>query len=424
MKKYYLFFLLVFLLAGSCSTPTSTVPKSNTVVEKRSKTNVLNPLFLVYHQQKDTSVVYFKLHTKEILYTRKDQLSPYQSDVRIEYKLHPYGNTKVTVDSSTIVIKDKKRINDNRSIIGNFKIPVKDNKDYLLKINTRDVNRNSLISKKIYIIKTDKNNPQYFLLVNDSTNHPIFEHYITDSIPLQLHSEYNEDDTVFVKYYKREFNIAAPPFASVNIHSFDYTPDSLVQTIIPRDSFPLIYPSEKGFMLFQAQTDNNRGLTLFRFDKNYPKIINAKGLIEPLRYLCSTAEYKALLNSPTPKKSVDEFWLSRASSKPRARELIRQYYNRVERANAKYTSYKEGWKTDRGMISIVFGVPTIVRKTVHTETWIYGEENNLMALTFIFNRSENPFTANDYKLQRSSNYKSSWYRAVDTWRSGRVFYGY
>ncbi len=423
MKNYYLLFFLVYLLVG-CSAPTSTVPKSNTVVEKRSKTNVLNPLFLVYHQQKDTSVVYFKLHTKEILYTRKDQLSPYQSDVQISYKLHPYGNTKVTVDSSTIVIKDKRRVNDNRSIIGNFKIPVEDNKDYLLKINTRDINRNSLISKKIYIIKTNKNNPQYFMLVNDSTEHPIFEHYITDSLPLQLHSEYNKGDTVFVKYYKRKFNIAAPPFASVNLHAFDYTPDSLAEVLIPNGDFPLIFSPDKGFMLFQTQTESNQGLTIFKFDENYPHIINAKGLIEPLRYLCSTSEYNTLLNSPTPKKSVDEFWLSRASSKARARELIRQYYNRVERANLKYTSYKEGWKTDRGMISIVFGVPTIVRKTVHTETWIYGEENNLMALSFIFNRNENPFTDNDFKLQRSSNYKSSWYRAVDTWRGGRVFYGY
>ena len=47
-------------------------------------------------------------------------------------------------------------------------------------------------------------------------------------------------------------------------------------------------------------------------------------------------------------------------------------------------------------------------------------------MTFDFfmgnNKMENPFTENDYKLQRSPMYKSSWYRAVDSWRSGRAYW--
>jgi hypothetical protein len=35
---------------------------------------------------------------------------------------------------------------------------------------------------------------------------------------------------------------------------------------------------------------------------------------------------------------------------------------------------------------------------------------------------DNPFSDNDFKLQRSPGYKSNWYRAVDAWRSGRVYW--
>ena len=34
----------------------------------------------------------------------------------------------------------------------------------------------------------------------------------------------------------------------------------------------------------------------------------------------------------------------------------------------------------------------------------------------------NIFTENDYKLERSPMYKSSWYKAVDAWRSGRAYW--
>ena len=36
------------------------------------------------------------------------------------------------------------------------------------------------------------------------------------------------------------------------------------------------------------------------------------------------------------------------------------YYRRVRFANEEFTQYKDGWKTDRGMIYILFGPPNQV----------------------------------------------------------------
>ena len=110
-----------------------------------------------------------------------------------------------------------------------------------------------------------------------------------------------------------------------------------------------------------------------------------------------------------------------AGSANKARELIRAYYGRVKTANEKYTSYTEGWKTDRGMLYIVCGEPQTTYKNMEAETWIYGEENNFRSLNFAFAKVNNPFTTNDYELTRNALYRDYWYLAVDTWRSGKVF---
>lgn len=418
-----LLFTLITLSFYECS-PKKGISKRNTITQKETKTNILNPELIIYNTSLDSSSLYYSISSENVLYTRKDKLSAYHSSLKISYLLYPYGDSKTIIDSATIYINDKVRTRSLKKLTGQIKLQTLKNRDYLLKVVTKDLNREASIEKKIYINKTDLDNHQYFLLLKDSSLTPVYETYITDSNNLVLSSKINKDKTLFVKYYDRNFKISAPPFASVNTLPFNYTPDSTAKVNLNQNGSSTLESPKNGFIHIQSDTTLNKGLTLFSFSPNFPKIVNATGLIAPLRYICSTVEYNELLNSQTPKLSVDEFWLTKASSKSRARELIKQYYNRVESANKHYTSYKEGWKTDRGMISIIYGTPTLIRRTPRSETWIYGEENNLISLNFIFRKRENSFSNNDYKLERSSTYKSNWYRAVDTWRGGRVYYGY
>ena len=171
-----------------------------------------------------------------------------------------------------------------------------------------------------------------------------------------------------------------------------------------------------------ADSNDLEGMTLFRFDDSYPDIAEAYQMVAPLRYISSNDEYEKLTSSKTPKQAVDNFWLTAAGgSKDRARELIRNYYNRIQEANKYFTSFQEGWKTDRGMVYLVFGVPNYIYRSSAGETWTYGEERNYMSLTFTFMRLDNPFSDNDYALQRASTYRNLWYNAVDLWREGRVY---
>ena len=55
----------------------------------------------------------------------------------------------------------------------------------------------------------------------------------------------------------------------------------------------------------------------------------------------------------------------------KARELIRIYYTRILYSNYYFTSYKEGWRTERGMIYTIYGPPDKVYKTSDGESWGY-----------------------------------------------------
>ena len=178
---------------------------------------------------------------------------------------------------------------------------------------------------------------------------------------------------------------------------------------------------DKGLYHFHALENNSAGPTLYNFQEHFPKVQSPENMIGPMRYISTKKEYALLTESENKKLAVDKHWINVAESNERARTLIRAYYTRVENANNYFTSYLEGWKTDRGLIYIIYGTPNVVYKNKDYENWIYGEENNMMSISFVFHKVENPVSNNDFSLSRSPVFKSSWFRAVDSWRNGRVY---
>ena len=72
--------------------------------------------------------------------------------------------------------------------------------------------------------------------------------------------------------------------------------------------------------------------------------------------------------------ALDEFWLKCGGNENKAKRLISTYYDRVEEANTFFSGMQEGWRTDRGMVHIVMGVPDMIRRFSWREVWIYGDE--------------------------------------------------
>jgi GWxTD domain-containing protein len=155
-------------------------------------------------------------------------------------------------------------------------------------------------------------------------------------------------------------------------------------------------------------------------------------MIEPLAYLTTPDELDQMRSASRQKVALDEFWIKCANNVDKARELIRIYYTRVQYADMYFTSYKEGWRTERGMIYLIYGPPDKVYKSIDGETWGYrkpivksrwGTRYIIKEeyLYFNFKKKESIFTNNDYYLSRNETLVSFWAQAVACWKEGIVF---
>ncbi len=412
------FCLALFLAVMGCTTYRGTNNNFSYLYDKRAFT--LHPEFMVYHESPDSSQLYFKINTGELLYVRESKAKPFSAAVKISYQIYSSIDSDALIDSSSTVVIDTDNQQVQKNLIGKVSIPLKSKAEYTVQIKAVDINRQQTSVAYVNVDKTTPNSRQNFLVKDRESGLPLFNNVLNNQQGPVLIETNKPGTKVFGRYYNREFPLAAPPFSTQNSKPFNYEADSLFEVQNPIGSIELEVPYQ-GFVHLQLDTSNKEGLTLFSFSGEYPKINRIETMLPPMRYLTSEKEYSGITSEEDMKKALDEFWLDRAGSKERAREVIRSFYNRVQDANTYFTSYLEGWKTDRGLIYIIYGTPNAIYKTKTNETWVYGEENNMMSITFNFRKVKNPFTDNDYALSRNQIYKSNWYRAVESWRQGRVF---
>ena len=152
----------------------------------------------------------------------------------------------------------------------------------------------------------------------------------------------------------------------------------------------------------------------------FPHMRNVVDLVEATRYILSRTEYERMRSAEDMKGELDGFWLACQEDPERAAALIATYYARVEEANVYFSGVRDGWRTDRGMVHIVFGVPTRVRTAPGSEWWIYGEEGNVNTVIFRFMRDPAPYDPDAWTLDRSVNFRTAWDRMVTAWRTGRI----
>ncbi|WP_290875766.1 GWxTD domain-containing protein [Gracilimonas sp.] len=159
---------------------------------------------------------------------------------------------------------------------------------------------------------------------------------------------------------------------------------------------------------------------------NYPLVQSPRELAEPLIYIMEPQEYEQLMrinSNDSLKATVDRFWLTNIQNSSLARSVISLYYHRVEEANKLFSNFKEGWKTDMGMVYILFGPPFYQTKSLNEIRWAYSYDLNVPEYNFIFRRNKSrsdvyPFE--HYVLQRDNVYFQLEYRVRQLWLSGGI----
>jgi GWxTD domain-containing protein len=153
----------------------------------------------------------------------------------------------------------------------------------------------------------------------------------------------------------------------------------------------------------------------------YPKLTYPEQLSGPIQYMSTNTEIKSIQSAEDAKKALDRYWLSLMNGhQDLARSVIKSFYTRVEEANRLFTTYKEGWKTDKGMIFIVLGNPDKVQRSKDREVWVYNQRGGANNINFTFNKRNNQFVDNHYELVRYVEYQPIWYPIVEAWRTGSI----
>lgn len=405
----------LFLL--NCLSPKQAYTNKENLYKKNNQE--LNARFIAYHLNDSVSTIYFDLPNENLIYKRPDTTTAFYAACKIKYFLHNMNSNQL-LDSGSVLIFDRQgETVFSKNIFGRMYSKTKSGDQYIADVFIYDLNKKSKSAYVLNIDKTNRFSRQNFLVKNEYKE-VLFDPYIKAGDVIFIESQTNTASSFAVDYFYREYPLAPPPFSLVERSAFNYKPDSTFTISANNSVFKIQMPS-RGFYHIIAEPESKTGLTLFAVEASFPGLKSETEMIKSTRFIMSKKEFDACLSSQNKKQAIDKFWLDIAGSNERAKELIRKYYGRVSEANRLFTSHQTGWQTDRGMIYVVFGSPSNMQKNKDGETWVYGNEADVNILRFNFRKVINPFSDNDYVLERHELYKEAWYNSVDGWRQGHIY---
>lgn len=415
---YTLFSLLILSAFAHCTSSKEAYHSKENLYKKTNQE--LHTKLLAYHISDSVTQIYFSFDNENLLYKRPDTTNSFYAAVKIKYFTYTNAKTRQLLDSGSVTILDRQSDKlDLKNLRGSLFSKCRIGQTYICEVFVFDLNKKTKIPYVFTIDKTTSGTRQSFLIQKTEGSN-IYDYYLKAGDTVVIKSFINAENNFVVDYFKRDFPIAPPPFSLVERAAFNYKPDSFFVISKSRGLLKVVIPP-KGFYHIVTDKESKKGLTLYSVDASYPGIKDETEMIKCVRYITTTEEYNALLNSENKKHAIDEFWKEKGGSNERAKELLRKYYSRVQHANKLFTSFQQGWQTDRGMIYIVFGAPTKMYKYANNETWVYGSETQANSIRFSFLKVINPFTENDFVLERNEYFKFPWHQAVSGWKEGRVY---
>ncbi len=381
----------------------------------------LRPKFYLVPESDTLFSVNYQLQTQDFLFSRPTDESEYEARIRIDYQLLPNLESSTILDSGVVAFNYRVKKVKNELLKGSFKLVLPDDSPKsLLYLKVSDLNRGSSQVNFLWIDNSSYNASSYFLL-KDSAGNSLFKNHIPPGIPFKVEHSLLPAKQFYVSHYRRDFPFALPPYSSQEDQAFDIKPDTTF--IVPANT-NLIF-KEPGFYHFRLDTNQWNGFSIHSYYQAFPLIGNHQQMADPLRYLTTQREYsemQAVYDKPEElQKWIDDFWIRRGGSSERARNLVANFYERVEASNQNFSSYLEGWKTDRGIVYIIYGPPNAVYRSSAGEAWVYGNENSALSYYFNFIHLDNPFSDNDYSLERSNQYRYGWGQAIEAWRRGHIY---
>lgn len=338
--------------------------------------------------------VFFHLHT----------VNGDPSNYAIDWELRKsYSDKEGAVISDSLVVKTAV---DSRSIQGYVMLQSPD-VNALLLAKLKDVEQKRIA---FHFVALKEEYPVNGYLKDQSGNATTHS-YVNSGSLYTLASD--DSRPTIITYYEVDFPAAVPVFSE----GMARVPSIMrIDTSYTEPNGASFTFAKQGTYLIQKDTAAVKGYCVTVYD-DYPKYGKLQSLADPLIYVCTKTEFDKIKQAGNDKRAFDRVILSITGDTERAKIFMRAYFKRVELANEYFDSFKEGWKTDRGMVYLIFGIPDVVNKFKDREVWTY--KNETVKATFDFVRSGTLFDPDNYVLIRDNKFKYTWYEVIDLWRNAR-----
>jgi GWxTD domain-containing protein len=409
----------LLLLTITCRSPyVATGTRWNLAAIYNPASSQVHPSFRVFHNSDNTSLLLIKLFPSELLFNQANVEGNFISKVSVQVQNYEIvGNKTALADSMTYYYSIKQE-NVGKRFLAQIPLRTDVGKRYQVRVVTRDLLRKDFNLKFIDIDKTSEYSEQNFNVLNQN-GIPYFDNVIPAGAVCRIQHRNPVHDKIYINYNKNEVPLPKPVFATSPDEVLYNKPDSVYTMDYLSNTYFAF--NQEGSYHFRFDTNQAEGLTLLYLGEDFPKVQSVDDLLEPLAYITTTGEYNKLLTGQNKKLTVDNFWLNLGKSTSKSKELIRIYYNRVYFANYYFTTNKPGWKTDKGMVYIVYGPPQNMQKTPNSEIWLYYTKGATNTISFTFLYKPTPFSIDNFYLQRSESQDWHWREAVDSWRAGLIY---
>lgn len=377
----------------------------------------IHPKVFAKKNNLDDIDLYIIINDEELLFTKANAQKTNIAMVKIYYKIMESYEKAALVDSCTRTLNITKQAAPKTYAV-KMKIKPQELKKFIIQTTVTDLIRGKM---SIHFTEIDRNDPyseDNYMITKYPEMQPLATHYIKKGENVRVDYLCNTRHTTVMSGSKpHELTIPLSPYSSdpaVEDTTIFYN------TAAENASF-VIHGGQTQLYAATADTNYNRNLVLPCFDGDFPNINTPEEMALPLAYIATPEEFAAIRNSKAKKLAVDDFWYSCTKDYRKAKELIKVYYNRAITSNKLFTDYRKGMLTDRGMVYIILGAPKTLAITSTSEVWTYYDTKSGQNIKFVFRRTRTKLSGEKYVLRRSTEFKTVWDRATDSWRKGTIF---
>lgn len=463
----FLLFSTVFLFLSCSGTTEQNIERGSGFLYEPGYPEVTVAAFGLMDEEQNPYIEVTTDITYESLIFSEDDEGTRFAEVEIEIQAHHSSNGESPVITETerqrVAEADIDEVGHDRSLTIEQRIDTEPG-NYELNISVTDLNSGNRVTRTVETLLPDFDEDEYTLsnvrlygkgMSAGDQWRPITSYHVQTDIdslrfvfqvisqsstdPLELSSRlirFDSDTTHAEPMHYPNRSSSSIIYQGINYRSYDVI-QSTSRTLEQYENTTVEFRfanQERGNYRFETQAVRAGGEVdeVYKarefsvMSENFPAVRSPRELAAPLAYLMGDDDHQEMMeiqDDDSLKEAIDRFWLGNIRSESEARQVIAMYYERVEEANKQFTNFKEGWKTDQGLIYILFGPPWYVERRLNRMQWSYSYDRNDPQYNFYFERPRmrnEHYPFDNYLLQRSQNYFNIQYQQVELWRSGHI----